>query len=289
MREGVDGVNMDGSAQRFMRCATLIEQAEGLLITAGAGLGVDSGLPDFRGNEGFWRAYPALRHAQLGFQDIACPDAFRTRPRLAWGFYGHRLNLYRQTVPGPAIQILRAIANRVPDGAFVFTSNVDGQFQKAGFTPGQLVECHGSIHRMQCLEGCMGDVWPADSWEPEVDERACMLLNDPPLCPHCGGVARPAVLMFGDSEWIDHGRSLQLARLQGWRRKVELLLVIEIGAGTTIPSVRLFSEGQDAPIIRINPDEAKTAADRGVSLAMRGVQAMQGIASALIERGFFDR
>ncbi len=142
---------------------------------------------------------------------------------------------------------------------------------------------------MQCLEGCLGDVWSADSWAPEVDERACMLLNDPPLCPHCGGVARPAVLMFGDSEWIDHGRSLQLARLQGWRRKVELLLVIEIGAGTTIPSVRLFSEGQDAPIIRINPDEAKTAADRGVSLAMRGVQAMQGIASALIERGFFDR
>ena len=289
MREGVDGVNMDGSAQRFMRCATLIEQAEGLLITAGAGLGVDSGLPDFRGNEGFWRAYPALRHAQLGFQDIACPDAFRTRPQLAWGFYGHRLNLYRQTVPGPAIQILRAIANRVPDGAFVFTSNVDGQFQKAEFTPGQLVECHGSIHRMQCLEGCLGDVWSADWWAPEVDERACMLLNDPPLCPHCGGVARPAVLMFADSEWIDHGRSLQLARLQGWRRKVERLLVIEIGAGTTIPSVRLFSEGQDAPIIRINPDEAKTAADRGVSLAMRGIQAMQGIASALIERGFLDR
>lgn len=135
----------------------------------------------------------------------------------------------------------------------------------------------------------MGDVWSADSWEPEVDESACMLLSDLPRCPHCGGVARPAILMFGDSEWIDHRLRVQLARLQGWRSKVERLLVIEIGAGTAIPSVRLFGEGQDAPIIRINPDEAKTDADRGVSLTMRGIEAMQGIASALIERGFLDR
>lgn len=275
--------------ERLIRCATLIEQADGLLITAGAGLGVDSGLPDFRGSEGFWRAYPALWRARLHFQDIACPEAFRTRPRLAWGFYGHRLSLYRQTDPGPALHILREIGRRVPDGAFVFTSNVDGQFQKAGFAPGQVVECHGSIHHMQCLDSCMGDVWSADSLEPEVDESACMLLSDLPRCPHCGSVARPAILMFGDSEWIDHRLRAQLARLQGWRSKVERLLVIEIGAGTAIPSVRLFGEGQDAPIIRINPDEAKTDADRGVSLAMRGFEAMQGIASALIERGFLDR
>ena len=275
--------------ERLIRCATLIEQADGLLITAGAGLGVDSGLPDFRGSEGFWRAYPALWRARLHFQDIACPEAFRTRPRLAWGFYGHRLSLYRQTDPGPALHILREIGRRVPDGAFVFTSNVDGQFQKAGFAPGQVVECHGSIHHMQCLDSCMGDVWSADSLEPEVDESACMLLSDLPRCPHCGSVARPAILMFGDSEWIDHRLRAQLARLQGWRSKVERLLVIEIGAGTAIPSVRLFGEGQDAPIIRINPDEAKTDADRGVSLAMRGFEAMQGVASALIERGFLDR
>ena len=281
--------DMTELTQRFIRCAALIEQADGLLITAGAGIGVDTGLPDFRGNEGFWRAYPALAPARLHFQDIACPDAFRAQPRLAWGFYGHRLKLYRQTDPGPTFHILREIAFRVPEGTFVFTSNVDGQFQKAGFAPGQVVECHGSIHHMQCLDGCMGEVWSADSWIPEVDDRTCMLLSDLPVCPHCSGVARPAILMFGDREWIDHRLRAQLARLQGWRNKVERLLVIEVGAGTAIPSVRLFGEEQDAPIIRINPDEAKTAADRGVSLAMRGVDAMQGIASALIERGFLDR
>jgi NAD-dependent SIR2 family protein deacetylase len=69
------------------------------LITGGAGMGVDSGLPDFRGDDGFWKAYPALQQAGVSFRDIAAPDNFRDQPREAWGFYGHRLNLYRKTLP----------------------------------------------------------------------------------------------------------------------------------------------------------------------------------------------
>lgn len=277
------------SHESFAQCANLIEQADGLLITAGAGLGVDTGLPDFRGKDGFWRAYPALGRARLHFQDIACPDAFRERPRLAWGFYGHRLKMYRETEPGPTLKILMEVARRIPDGTHVFTSNVDGAFQKAGFEPARVVECHGTIHRMQCLDGCLGDVWSADSWLPEVDEATCSLINDMPTCPHCGGVARPNILMFGDSAWIDNRMRVQHARLQGWRNKVERLLVIEIGAGTAIPTVRIFGEIQDAPIVRINADDAKTQVGRGVPLQMTGLEAMRGIASALLERGFLDR
>lgn len=66
-----------------------LKGADGLLITAGAGMGVDSGLPDFRGNTGLWAAYPALRRARLDFTRIANPAAFLANPRLAWGFYGH--------------------------------------------------------------------------------------------------------------------------------------------------------------------------------------------------------
>ncbi len=271
--------------ESFARCARLIEQAEGLLITAGAGLGVDSGLPDFRGRDGLWRAYPALGRARMHFQDIACPDAFRSHPRLAWGFYGHRLDVYRHTVPGPTFRILLDIARRLPAGAFAFTSNVDGHFQRAGFDPARVVECHGSIHHLQCLEGCRGAVWSADAFAPQVDAEACLLLNDPPTCPTCGGIARPNILMFGDSDWIDYRTDLQFARVQAWRSRVDRLLVIEIGAGTAIPSVRSFGQSQDAPIIRINPDEAGTARDRGVSLPMTGIVAMRGIASALGRAG----
>jgi NAD-dependent SIR2 family protein deacetylase len=122
------------------RCADAIDLADGLLITAGAGMGVDSGLPDFRGAEGFWRAYPALREAGIGFSAIANPSAFRENPRLAWGFYGHRLKLYRETVPHEGFDILRELARHMDHGASVFTSNVDGQFQKAGLSSGRMVE-----------------------------------------------------------------------------------------------------------------------------------------------------
>ena len=77
----------------FERAATLIEQADALIIAAGTGMGVDSGLPDFRSDGGFWRAYPALREARIDFHSIASPAAFRSSPESAWGFYGHRLAL----------------------------------------------------------------------------------------------------------------------------------------------------------------------------------------------------
>lgn len=281
-----DNCDLDG---RLARCASLISQADGLLVTAGAGIGVDSGLPDFRGSEGMWRAYPALGRARMHFQDIACPDAFRERPRLAWGFYGHRLRMYRETEPGPAFHILKEIAQRLPDGAFVFTSNVDGQFQKAGFDPERVTECHGSIHRLQCMDGCMNDVWPAGDFLPDVDEERCELVGELPQCAWCKGLARPNILMFGDSEWIDDRTREQRARLDVWRAKVDRLLVIEIGAGTAIPSVRIFGENQDVPLVRINPADAGISADRGVSLQMSGTEAMHRIASALVETGFLKR
>jgi NAD-dependent SIR2 family protein deacetylase len=52
----------------------LIDQADGLLIAAGAGMRVDSGRPDFRGQEGFWQAYPALRQAGMEFSSITSPE-----------------------------------------------------------------------------------------------------------------------------------------------------------------------------------------------------------------------
>ena len=122
----------------------IISHADGLLITAGAGMGIDSGLPDFRGENGFWRAYPALEKAGIDFYSIANPRSFATNPKLAWGFYGHRLNLYRTTLPHDGFGILQRLSQQMQYGAFVFTSNVDGQFQKAGFSESQIVGYSGS-------------------------------------------------------------------------------------------------------------------------------------------------
>lgn len=139
----------------YQSAAELISEADALLIGAGAGMGVDSGLPDFRGNEGFWKAYPFLGEARMAFAEVANPRAFERDPALGWGFYGHRLALYRRTVPHEGFQILRQWAGKMPLGARIFTSNVDGQFQKAGFSESQIHECHGSLHYLQCMHAWM--------------------------------------------------------------------------------------------------------------------------------------
>lgn len=270
-------------AQALQRAAGWLAQADGLLITAGAGIGVDSGLPDFRGREGFWRAYPALAAARISFEEIADPVHFARHPQLAWGFYGHRLALYRNTVPHAGFALLRRFAERMPMGAFVFTSNVDGQFQKAGFANEQICEIHGSIHHLQCCEPCSGAIWSAGELTPVVDETACRLLGDPPRCPRCGGVARPNILMFGDAAWLAERTRAQQLRLDVWRRKVERLLVIEIGAGDAIPTVRWFGESLGVPLVRINPRQAEVSSARAVGLPCGALAGLSALGALLDE------
>ena len=273
-------------AHALEEAAQFIREADGLLVAAGAGMGVDSGLPDFRGNKGFWNAYPALGSERIQFEDVASPLTFYRRPRLAWGFYGHRLALYRATVPHAGFDILRRWGDAMPNGSFVYTSNVDGQFQKAGFDPQRIVECHGSIHRMQCLEPCSGETWPADRFIPQVDDVRCELLNSRlPQCPHCAGMARPNILMFGDMHWSPQHTRLQRGRLQEWLTKTRRPVVVEMGAGTAIPSVRLFSQAMvqeyGARLIRINPREANELSLVAVGLSSGALASLMAIDLAL--------
>lgn len=271
-----------------VRAAALIAGADGLLITAGAGMGVDSGLPDFRGREGFWRAYPALARARIDFEVAACPDTFVHDPALGWGFYGHRLKLYRETVPHAGFQILQRLAERLPHGAFVFTSNVDGQFGKAGFEAAQICEIHGSIHDLQCLEPCCERIWAATEVRPEVDEATCRWDADLPHCPRCGRLARPNILMFGDWGWVPDRTRMQQARLDEWRRQVERLVVIELGAGTHVPTVRWFGETLGVPLIRINPTEPEVASVQAVGIRAGALAALQEIEAELRRNSFFQ-
>lgn len=272
-------------ASAVTRAAALIAQANALIIAAGAGMGVDSGLPDFRGKEGFWRAYPALRDAQIDFYTIASPAAFRASPERAWGFYGHRLALYRKTMPHDGYDVLQRWGGQMPHGLSVFTSNVDGQFQKAGFDPAHIHECHGSIHHVQCLGPCCDDVWLADDFQPDVDERSCRLRNPPPVCPHCGGLARPNILMFGDGGWIDRRSTAQGHRQDAWLSAVTRPVVIELGAGTAVPSVRHFSQRVidhcGGRLVRINPNAFDVPTPLDVGLPMGAADGLAAMAKVL--------
>lgn len=266
------------------RAAELILQADGLIVATGAGMGVDSGLPDFRGNEGFWKAYPALGRARMEFTSIASPRTFHEDPALAWGFYGHRLALYRETVPHEGFAMLQDWGAAMEHGCFVFTSNVDGQFQKAGFDPGAIYECHGSIHHLQCLGPCCGKIWAAEGFVPDVDADACRLRNEVPRCPDCGGVARPNILMFGDWGWVERRSAVQAARLEEWLGRVRRPVVIELGAGTAIPSVRHFGQGvvlRGGRMVRINPREFAVGGSEDVGIAAGALQGIRRIALAM--------
>jgi len=246
---------------RVAQAAIEIEKADALIITAGAGIGVDSGLPDFRGNSGFWNAYPPIAKLGISFHEMANPRWFNQDPTLAWGFYGHRLNLYRSTEPNAAFYQLREIAEKMPAGYFIFTSNVDGQFQKAGFAADRIEECHGSIHHLQCISPCTDSIWSADGISVTVDENSFRATPPLPSCRTCADLARPNVLMFGDWTWISHRSEIQADLFRAWLRQVAKdnarIVVIEIGAGESVPTVRRRSEtivaNFNACLIRINP------------------------------------
>lgn len=267
------------------RAAEAVARAEALVITAGAGLGVDSGLPDFRGTEGFWRAYPPLAHLGLRFEELANPSHFERDPSLAWGFYGHRLGLYRRVEPHRGYEVLHRWAQMAPAGGFVFTSNVDGHFQRAGFSEDRVVECHGSLLHLQCSRPCGRQIWNADGIEVSVDESTFRARPPLPTCPHCGAVARPNVLMFGDWHWVSERTSIQEERFRGWLDEVDgELTVVELGAGTAVPTVRLTSEHlarrPGAFLVRVNPRDCRVPPS-AVSLASGALQALDAIDARL--------
>jgi len=246
------------------RAAASIESADAIIIGAGAGMGVDSGLPDFRGNAGFWKAYP--RYAQLGlnFVDLANPRWFDESPALAWGFYGHRMHLYRDTRPHAGFAILQKWAQKKSGGAFVFTSNVDGQFQRAGFSAERVLEIHGSIHVMQCTRQCGLGLISAEEFSVQIDDTTMRARDPLPRCPRCSGLLRPNILMFGDRDWDSRRSDTQHDRMEAHLAQLSKsrarLCIIECGAGVAIPSVRGFcadlARRSDALLIRINPREA---------------------------------
>jgi NAD-dependent SIR2 family protein deacetylase len=243
-------------------------------------MGVDSGLPDFRGDDGFWKAYPPFRGRS--FVEMSNPMWFFDDPSQAWGFFGHRLGLYRTTTPHAGFDLLRAWAERASLGAFVFTSNVDGQFQRAGFPPESVLECHGSLHWLQCSYPCSQRVWPADEVSVEVDPKTVRAAAPLPLCPHCDAVARPNVLMFGDGQWLPGRHEEQRLRYRSWRREAAgaRIVAVEIGAGTAIPTVRYECESAAHTVVRINPRESQTSPG-GISLAGGALEMLAAIDARL--------
>ncbi|MEN8119311.1 MAG: Sir2 family NAD-dependent protein deacetylase [Bacteroidota bacterium] len=268
------------------KAAEAVKKADSLLITAGAGIGVDSGLPDFRGDSGFWKAYPPIAKLGKSFSEMANPVWFEQDPKIAWAFYGHRLNLYRETIPHKGFEVMLNWANKKPYGSYVFTSNVDGQFQKAGFNDQAIDEVHGSIHHFQCSKPCTYNIWDASDINVDVDLEAFEAIEPLPYCPACGAIARPNILMFGDWSWISNRSSDQSSRYHSWLNELKTakakLVIIELGAGHAVPTVRMESQSiyrsLNAEFIRINPRDYETPAG-GIGIPLSSKEGLEKINS----------
>jgi NAD-dependent SIR2 family protein deacetylase len=175
----------------------------------------------------------------------------------------------------------------MPHGAFVITSNVDGQFQKAGFEELRVLEVHGSIHRLQCCGPCCSIVWSAQNIEPTVNNARCEWVgNNLPTCDRCRKIARPNILMFDDWDWNSVHTENQRTALEIWSSKSTRRVVVELGAGIDIPTIRYTSLAQGCPVIRINTRHAELPEGMGVSLPMGAKAALSTIADELSNIGW---
>jgi NAD-dependent deacetylase len=150
-------------------------------VLTGAGVSAASGVPTFRGEDGLW--------SNFRVEELATPEAFARDPRLVWEWYDWRRKLIAACAPNRAHEVLAGWSRRYPNFHLI-TQNVDGLHERAG--TGNVVRFHGSLWELSCWQGCSG---APDRWRDETASFASL----PPGCPHCGGLARPAVVWFGEA------------------------------------------------------------------------------------------
>jgi len=159
--------------------ASLILERQPCVVLTGAGVSTESGLPDFRSAAGIW--------ADVDPFEVASVQAFRRDPARVWGFYRTRIGLLRDAEPNAAHFALAELEARGFVEAVV-TQNIDTLHTRAGSK--EVVEVHGSIRSAQCVR-CL---WtePADAVLAQLEDGSL------PMCPHCGDVLKPGVVLFGE-------------------------------------------------------------------------------------------
>ena len=206
--------------------AEALSQAEALLIGAGAGMGVDSGLPDFRGTSGFWKAYPPLAKLGIQFEEMANP-LVQGIPRTGLGLLRTPAQSLSQNRPPPRILPSAQMDQRTKPVRFCLHIQRRRTFSTIRFR-------QGFGHRMPWLppappmrESVRVRRFSAHpNLKVEVDEETLHALDPLPSCPGCGGLARPNILMFSDWEWgppKNQRISHPTERMVGGKRKPQTL------------------------------------------------------------------
>ncbi|HEY0035492.1 MAG TPA: Sir2 family NAD-dependent protein deacetylase, partial [Longimicrobium sp.] len=163
------------------RGAEILARAERVVVSSGAGMSKESGIPTFRdAMEGLW--------ANFDPQELATEQGFRRDPRRVWSWYAWRRQRIAEARPNAGHFAVAEMAKVIPSLAVV-TQNVDGLHTDAGSA--DVIEVHGSIRRVKCLD--CGHLFSGELPPYEDGEE-----QDPPACPVCGSPLRPDVVWFGE-------------------------------------------------------------------------------------------
>jgi len=177
-----------------------LKMAKSLVITAGAGIGVDSGLSDYRGSGGQWGKVETENEKSVF--DVVNPKLFLENPEYGWKLFASRLVEYTNATPHEGFKIILDLIDKFSLDYFVLTSNVDNQFQKAGFDQSRIRELHGCVFYLQCSLPCSDKIW---EHQLDLNTIQAEIVNGKfPTCPVCGNISRPNVYMFRDNTFLPH-------------------------------------------------------------------------------------
>ena len=124
---------------------TLAEQSPVTVLT-GAGISAESGIPTFRGPEGYWTVGSAEYHPQ----EMATVRMFEQAPDDVWAWYLYRLGVCRRAQPNAGHLALVEMEALLGDRFTLITQNVDGLHLQAGNSPQRTFQIHGNISFMRC-------------------------------------------------------------------------------------------------------------------------------------------
>jgi NAD-dependent deacetylase len=230
----------------------LLHHNRGLVLwLTGAGVSAESGIPTFRGKEGYWRIGSRNYHPQ----ELVTWSAFQEMPDDIWSWYLYRRGVCRAASPNPAHRALVRAEQRTGDGFLLVTQNVDGLHLRAGNSDERTYQIHGNIDFMRCSRECLVAPIPIPEeidvvWEKgrALSDRERELLR----CPSCGARGRPHVLWF--DETYDEANFRFQSSIEA-ARNASIVVVIGTTGATSLPMhVGMIASQRGVPLVVVNPE-----------------------------------
>lgn len=233
------------------RAVRLMKTAERVLFLTGAGMSADSGIPTFRDREGFWRRFPVYAGLGLRPEELATGTGFTRHPEKSWAFYEWRRRNAAANQPHAGYQIINSFLSRY-DG-FILTTNTDGYHLRSGTPPDRTYEIHGSMWRLQMVDGFPGTVWN-NTTVPLCDLDETTMTVVPESMPRFrGSLLRPNILMFDDCWFVSSSDQIcAMARFEEAPVDTVFLIGSDCGVPTNVVRAAEFRQ-RGARVICINP------------------------------------